>query len=167
MDVLEIGLLFETRNQLIEEISGLNSQTLNDKTSSGRWSIGEICPHLFLSENVFTEAIVSGLKDRDYKQIIQKNIYLTSDLTKKFKAPKIVLPSQEHMETTELLDKLFESRNHLLNVIFEQQDRTIFLRKKAKHPLFGDLSLEQWVELLSLHEQRHIEQIKEVKLHFM
>ncbi|MFJ7744449.1 DinB family protein [Peribacillus sp. NPDC097295] len=167
MNILEMNLLFETRNQLIDEISGLNSQTINSKPISGGWSIAQICHHLFLSENVFTEAIVSGLKDRDYKRIIQKNIYLTSDPTKKFKAPKITLPSQDTLNPTVLLDKLFESRYLLLNVIFEQEDRTVFLRKKAKHPLFGYLSLEQWVELLSLHEKRHIEQIKDVKLHLM
>ncbi|MGE7604595.1 DinB family protein [Peribacillus sp. NPDC097675] len=166
MGLLEIDLLFETRNQLIDEISGLNSQIINNRTS-GSWNIAQVCHHLFLTEKVFTEAIISGLQDRDYKHIIQKNIYLTSDLTKKFKAPKNVLPSQEHLNPIVLLDQLFESRNLLLNVIFEQEDRTIFLRKKAKHPLFNDLSLEQWVELLSLHEQRHTEQIKDAKLHLM
>lgn len=166
MGFLEISLLFETRNQLIEEISGLNSPMMDYKASPESWSIAQICHHLFLSETVFTEAIVRGLKDRDYKQIIQKDIYLTSDLTKKFKAPKMVVPSQERLELPKLLDRLFESRNHLLNVIFEQEDRSIFRRKKAKHPLFGHLSLDQWIKLLSLHEQRHIEQIKSMKLQF-
>lgn len=32
------------------------------------------------------------------------------------------------------------------------------------HPALGELLLDQWIELIYLHEQRHIEQIKEVKL---
>lgn len=167
MSFLEINLLFVSRNQLIEEISGLDNQVINHKPSADSWSIAEICHHLFLSEGVFTEAIVDGLKKKSYKHIIQKNIYLASDLNKKFKAPKMVRPAKDPFKETDLLDKLFESRNHLLNVIFEQEDRSVFLRKKAKHPLFGDLSLDQWIELLSLHEQRHIEQIKNVKLHII
>ena len=32
------------------------------------------------------------------------------------------------------------------------------------HPALGELSLDQWIELIYLHEQRHISQIKEIKL---
>lgn len=32
------------------------------------------------------------------------------------------------------------------------------------HPALGELFLDQWIELIYLHEQRHIEQIKEIKL---
>ena len=72
MGFLEISLLFETRNQLIEEISGLNSPMMDYKASPESWSIAQICHHLFLSETVFTEAIVRGLKDETINRSSKK-----------------------------------------------------------------------------------------------
>jgi hypothetical protein len=36
--------------------------------------------------------------------------------------------------------------------------------KSVTHPALGELPLDQWIEQIYLHEQRHIEQIKEIKL---
>jgi hypothetical protein len=63
-----------------------------------------------------------------------------------------------------MLNLLTKSRENLLNVLRSIDDKSILSKKAAKHPAFGELSLEQWIELLYIHEQRHIEQIKDIKL---
>lgn len=43
------------------------------------------------------------------------------------------------------------------------EDKSILSEKSVKHPALGELPLDQWIEQIYLHEQRHIEQIKEIK----
>jgi hypothetical protein len=50
-----------------------------------------------------------------------------------------------------------------MGVLNKIDDKSILKEIAVKHPVFGDLSLDQWIELLYLHEHRHIEQIKDLK----
>ncbi|TVX82681.1 DinB family protein [Peribacillus simplex] len=163
MNYIEYDLLFESRNQLIEEITELDEKMLHHRPAPEVWSIAQICHHLYLTEQVFTEAIANGIRERDFNNIIQKNIYLVTNRTKKFVSPDIVSPSSIPFQLSGLMDFLAESRDRLLQVLYDMGSDILLNRKKAKHPLFGDLSLDQWIELLSLHEQRHIKQIQEIK----
>ncbi|MGE7686200.1 DinB family protein [Peribacillus simplex] len=163
MNYIEYDLLFESRNQLIEEITELDEKMLHHRPAPEVWSIAQICHHLYLTEQVFTEAIANGIRERDFNNIIQKNIYLVTNRTKKFLSPDIVSPSSIPFQLSGLMDFLAESRDRLLQVLYDMDSDILLNRKKAKHPLFGDLSLDQWIELLSLHEQRHIKQIQEIK----
>ncbi|MCK1991923.1 DinB family protein [Peribacillus muralis] len=163
MDFIEYDLLFESRNQLIGEISELDDKTLDHRPAPDVWSIAQICHHLYLTEQVFTDVIAHGIRERDYTNIIQKNIYLVSDRTKKFASPDSLSPSSSPFPLSNIMDLLAESRDRLFQVLYEMDADTRLDKKKAKHPLFGDLSLDQWIELLSLHEQRHIKQIQEIK----
>lgn len=54
-----------------------------------------------------------------------------------------------------------------MQVLYEMDKEIVLNKKKAKHPMFGDLSLDQWIELLSLHEQRHTKQIQDIKFNIM
>jgi hypothetical protein len=44
------------------------------------------------------------------------------------------------------------------------EDKFILAKKSVNYPAFGELPLDYWIEQIYLHEQRHIEQIKEDKL---
>ncbi|MFE5426626.1 DinB family protein [Peribacillus simplex] len=163
MNYIEYDLLFESRKQLIEEITELDEKMLQHKPAPEVWGIAQICHHLYLTEQVFIEAIANGIRERDFNNIIQKNIYLVTNRKKKFVSPDIFSPSSTPFQLSSLMDLLGESRDRLLQVLYDMDSDILLNRKKAKHPLFGDLSLDQWIELLSLHEQRHIKQIQEIK----
>ena len=117
-----------------------------------------------MSQNLFIKAIEKGLKDKDHERIVHKPIHLVSDRTKKFESPETAIPTEEPLGVETMLNILTESRGNLLNVLRAIHDKSVLSKKAAKHPAFGELSLEQWIELLYLHEQRHIEQIKDIKL---
>lgn len=157
-------LLLESTNQLVEEVKALNYQQLNAKPALDKWSISQICHHLYLSESLFSKSIENRLKDKDYESVAHKPIHLVSDRTKKFKSPEIAKPTEEPFDVENMLNLLTKSRENLLNVLRSIDDKSILSKKAAKHPAFGELSLEQWIELLYIHEQRHIEQIKDIKL---
>jgi hypothetical protein len=154
--------LLETRNRLLDEIRPLRFEEFNRRPDQNSWSAAQICDHLVLVEKAFTKAIVHGLK-KENKKIERININPIMDRTKKIDAPEMVIPTLEPFEVQQVTERLSESRKELLNVLSTIKDSSILAEKYARHPIFGKIPLDQWIELLYLHEQRHIEQIKEIK----
>lgn len=157
--------LSETRNDLVKEITLLSDEQFNSKPDLDKWSIAQVCHHLVLVEMVSIKAIALGLKEIDSTQKERKKVQLILlDRTKKIKAPKIVEPDVEPFEVQQILDLLKDSRKKLMSFLSTIEDKSILAGKSMKHPALGELPLDQWVEQIYLHEQRHIEQIKEIKL---
>jgi uncharacterized damage-inducible protein DinB len=161
LDVLEN--LTATRNRVLKEISGLSDAELNKKPDSDTWSVTQVCHHLYLSESVFTQAIIYGLNKSNGKKAEPKPVQLAVDRTQKAKAPDIVAPGDDPLDSEQIKEFLNHSRNQFLEFYNQLEDKSILAEKSTKHPLFGYMPLDQWVELIYLHEERHIEQIKEIK----
>lgn len=152
-----------TRNRLLDEISGLSFEQLNNKPDEDTWSIAQVCHHLYLSESVFTQAIIYGLTKSNAKKAEPKPVQLAVDRTHKAKAPDMVVPSKDPLEFKKITELLNQSRNLFLEFYNQLEDKSILKEKSTKHPLFGYTPLDQWIELIYLHEERHIQQIKEIK----
>ncbi|MFF2449122.1 DinB family protein [Neobacillus sp. NPDC058068] len=157
--------LYETRNNLVKEITLLSDAQFNSKPDTGKWSIAQVCHHLVLVEEASIKAIAWGLKESDRTQKERKNVqHFILDRTKKFKAPKMVEPGVEPFEVQQIINLLNDSRKKLITFLSTIEDQSILAEKSVKHPALGELRLDQWIEQIYLHEQRHIEQIKEIKL---
>ncbi|WP_342433288.1 DinB family protein [Neobacillus sp. FSL H8-0543] len=156
--------LYETRNNLVKEITSLSYTQFNDRLGMNMWSIAQVCHHLVLVEQATIKAIAWGLKKVDNTQTERKNAHLILDRTKKFKAPEIVEPDVEPFEVQPIIDLLNDSRKKFLTFLSTIEDQSILAEKSFKHPALGELPLDQWIEQVYLHEQRHTEQIKEIKL---
>ena len=156
--------LYETRNNLVKEITSLSYTQFNGRLGMNMWSIAQVCHHLVLVEQATIKAIAWGLKKVDNTQIERKNVQLVLDRTKKFKAPEIVEPDVEPFEVQSIIDLLNDSRKKFLTFLSTIEDKSILAEKSFKHPALGELPLDQWIEQMYLHEQRHTEQIKEIKL---
>ena len=155
--------LTATRNTLLNEISGLSDEALNKKLDSDTWSVAQVCHHLYLSESVFTQAIIYGLNKSNGKKAEPKPVQLAVDRTQKAIAPDIVAPGDDQLDSGQISELLNQSRNQFSEFYNQLEDKSLLAEKSAKHPLFGYMPLDQWVELIYLHEERHIEQIKEIK----
>ncbi len=156
--------LYETRNNLVKEIISLSNTQFNGSPGMNKWSIAQVCHHLVLVEQATIKAIAWGLKKVDNTQTERKNVHLMLDRTKKFKAPEIVEPDVEPFEVQSIIDLLNDSRKKFLTFLSTIEDKSILAEKSFKHPALGELPLDQWIEQIYLHEQRHTEQIKEIKL---
>jgi len=163
MSKFEDNNLSVTRNKLINEIEKLSFEELNHRTDDLNWSIAQVCHHLVLSEKTFAKAIEYGLKKPMGTSNEAKNIHYILDRTTKWNAPEMVLPSFEPFESLQIIGLLANSRNYLQGVLDSVEDPTILNERSVKHPVFDFLPLYQWIELVYLHEQRHLEQISEVK----
>jgi uncharacterized damage-inducible protein DinB len=156
--------LYETRNNLIKEIASLSYAKFNNRPSMNTWSIAQVCHHLVLVEKASIKAIAWGLKEIDGSQKERKKVQLILDRTKKIQAPKIVEPDVEPFDVQQIIEMLSNSRKKLMTFLSTIEDTSILKEKSVNHPAFGELPLDQWIELIYLHEQRHIEQITEIKL---
>ncbi|MFT9846835.1 DinB family protein [Aneurinibacillus sp. REN35] len=164
MNTLVNDNLYQTRNNLVKEITSLSDAQFNSKPDINKWSIAQVCHHLFLVEEASIKAIAWGIKETDRTQKERKNIHLILDRTKSIKAPKIVEPDTEPFNVQQIIDLLNDSRKKLIAFLSTIEDKSILAEKSVKHPALGELPLDQWIEQIYLHEQRHIEQIREIKL---
>ena len=155
----------ETRKQLFEEITLLSDAQFNRKPDQDKWSIAQVCHHLVLLDERVITVISSGLKKMDSIQNERKEIHtIVLDRSIKFIAPEMIEPSIEPFEVQQMVDLLNDSRKELMRFLSTIEDESKLAKKSVMHPALGELLLDQWIELIYLHEQRHIEQIKEIKL---
>ncbi|GAB0167924.1 DinB family protein [Lysinibacillus sp. CTST325] len=155
--------LCETRESLVEEIKLLSDSQFNAKPDADCWSIAQVCHHLTLTEASFIRVIAWGLKQEDSQQTERKNVHLILDRTTKVQAPEFLEPAKDFLTVQQIIEFLNDSRKKFTTFLETIEDPSILTEKSFKHPVLGELPLDQWVELVYIHEQRHIEQIKEIK----
>ncbi|RLL43632.1 DinB family protein [Oceanobacillus piezotolerans] len=163
MNEVVLGKLKETRAHLINEISRLQDDNFNKRPDMNKWSIAQVCHHLILVERSTMKVIQWGLKGKSDTNSARKKVELILNRDKKIKAPQIVEPAEETFTVQQIINLLKDSREKLFALLHSIDDKSVLREKSVKHPAFGDLPLDQWVEAVYLHEQRHLEQIKEIK----
>jgi hypothetical protein len=162
MSKFEDNNLIMTRNNLLNEMNLLSYEEFNYIPDINSWSIAQVCNHLAITEETVAKAIAYGLK-KSSVSYVPKNIENILDRSFKIEAPEVVKPHIESIEVYQITDQLSHSRNLLMSILDAVEDTAILAEKSVKHPVFGDLPLNQWVELISLHEQRHLAQIEEIR----
>ncbi|WP_127508945.1 DinB family protein [Paenibacillus humicus] len=155
--------LHATRMKLLQEISALTDDEFNGMAGSGKWSIAQVCHHLLKTEKLFLKALSFGVEHGDRLQPARKPIQSVSDRSEKFPAPKVSEPDAGPFQVAQIVQQLNDSRSNFIGFLDSIEPKSMLKEIAVNHPRFGDLPLDQWVELLYLHEQRHIEQIKDLK----
>ncbi|MFX3675201.1 MAG: DinB family protein [Paenisporosarcina sp.] len=163
--IFEDENLLITRNNLLNEMNFLSYEEFNYIPENNNWSIAHVCQHLALTEEISAKAIAYGLKKSTVSSVPKKMDYIL-DRSNKREAPEIVKPQLNPTETLQIIEQLNHSRNVLKSVLNTVEDPSMLAEKSVKHPVLGELPLNQWVEFIYLHEQRHLEQIKEIKSHY-
>ncbi|MBD8521167.1 DinB family protein [Lysinibacillus fusiformis] len=152
-----------TREQLLQEINHLSDTEFNDKPDAQNWSIAQICHHLILVEEATKKAVTWGLKSQEQSSPERKDMQLLLDRTRKFQAPSIVEPSEEPFHVQKMVESLATTRAEFLGFLETIEDTDALAKRTVKHPALGECPLDQWIEQIYLHEQRHIQQIQEIK----
>lgn len=152
----------EARTKLLETVDGLSDEELNWKASEDEWSVRQVLEHLYLMEGGVTKTIQSQLTKEETHETAGKPIERTVDRSTKVDAPDFAKPGDSFATAAELKDKLKASHTSLQQL--EDSVPTEQLKARSyPHPVFGDMSLDQWIPFVGYHELRHIEQIEEVK----
>ncbi|MFZ3588737.1 DinB family protein [Bacillus sp. DJP31] len=149
-----------TRNELVDLIEILSKEDLLYSTQMS-WSLSEILEHLYLVEQKITKGIVFYSSQPEAEPTSEKPIHYIVDRSKKIQAPKNVHPTGVEISKEQHLLRLEASRKSLLETV-SSIDEPILKERSFPHPFLGPLSLFQWIEVVSLHENRHIMQMQEI-----
>ncbi|WP_099157413.1 DinB family protein [Virgibacillus ndiopensis] len=152
----------KVREALLVEVNEISDNDLNKKPDEKSWSIKQVLEHLFLMEGAIVKTIQDQLKNGEDVNADPKPIELTVDRSQKVNAPDYTVPSDEFFTLDEMKLKLEASRQGLLRLV-ANTDENELERKGFPHPVFGQMSLSQWIPFIGWHEKRHILQIQEIK----
>lgn len=152
----------QARKELLAQVEYLTDEVINRQPAEDRWSIKQILQHLYLMEGSVAKTIQIKLAAEDQNITIDKPIQLTVDRSNKIEAPDFVTPTLEYSTLHDLKSKLTATHSTLHDVAENATEDQLAV-KSYPHPVFGEMNLTQWIPFVGYHEQRHIEQIKEVK----
>ncbi|MCM3112476.1 DinB family protein [Lederbergia lenta] len=152
----------QIREDVLKSVSGLSDKQLNERVEDGSWTIMQVLDHLYLMERTIVHAITDQLANGENKSVDEKPIQLTTNRSTKVDAPSFVIPSDDFITLEEMGNKLSESRAALTNIV-HSTDRALLEQRAYPHPMFGELSLQQWIPFVGLHEKRHLAQIEKLK----
>lgn len=152
----------EAREKLLASVNGLTDKELNEKPSEDKWSIKQILEHLHLIEGGIIKTIQWVLQNGTPKNTSEKPIEQSLDRSIAIEAPDFAQPSED-FKTLEELQNDLSATHDLLRTIVETVPVEELENKTSRHPVFGDMSLKQWIPFTGYHELRHIEQIEEIK----
>lgn len=161
--------MFENNSNIREEIwksvNGLTDEQINKVVEEGQWSIAQVLEHLYLME----ESAISGIKEVLLEEGLNptdlKEIEIVADRSIKRDAPDHLIPTGQFQTLENLRVRLTKSREALVKSVQGVSDE-VLNNKSFLHRRFGLLSIPQWINLLGYHEQRHLEQIEEIKQSF-
>lgn len=152
----------QARKELLSQVEDLSDEQLNEKPAEDRWSVKQLLQHLYLMEGAVTKIIQTQLASEEQTLATDKPIQLAIDRSRKVEAPEFATPTEDFSTLDELKTRLSATHSALRNIA----ENTLLEQLNVKsypHPVFGEMSLTQWIPFVGYHEQRHIEQIKEVK----
>ena len=154
------------RKYLLSVLEGLSYSQLNLKPNEYQWSIAQIVQHIATVEGSAAQIIQLGLaQEPNFVPREMKLDEMILDRSKKFNAPERLHPSTEPKTLEQLKEILQNSQDQFIGALNSIEDVSL-LDKTAPpmpHPAFGHLSTNQWIMAGTLHEQRHMKQIEEVK----
>jgi len=152
----------KAREKLLNEVSGLSDDKLNEKPSQTEWSIRQVLEHLYLMEGGIAKTIQKQLINGETRTTRDKPIERTVDRSFKVEAPDYFQPGEQFLTLKELLEKLSVTHEILKNIADTVPQETLEA-KSYPHPVFSNMNLKQWIPFVGYHEIRHIEQIQEIK----
>ncbi|NLP51683.1 DinB family protein [Bacillus sp. RO1] len=151
---------YKAREELLELLKGISEEQLHQKHEN-LWTVSQNVEHLYLIENKITNGLRKAIEVKH--EVEEKELNLAKILanrTYKVVAPEDITPSEHPYTKAELVELLEQSRNNLNTFIQEVEDEALH-KYGFNHRWIGDLSAQQWVQLIGFHERRHIEQINQ------
>jgi hypothetical protein len=163
-----IPLVDDIRRQraaLIAATDGQPAEILDQKASTDSWSPAEILEHIAIVETNVARLLAKRLMRAkeaglDKETSIEPVSAPLEDafLTQKIDAPDNVRPTSTVPAAT-ALERLQTSHQELLELL-ETADGYDLTKVMARHQIFGELNMYEWLIFLAKHEQRHVVQLK-------
>ncbi|KGP91167.1 hypothetical protein N780_07970 [Pontibacillus chungwhensis BH030062] len=152
--------LEEKRQQVLDYLNSLSDEQASQKPDENTWSVLEVAEHLYLMEGFIIQKIDKTIRGGERVETTKKPIHHTPDRSHKVDAPEGLKPKGDFKTIQDALEGLKRSREATLFLLHNKEEDTL-QNYSFPHPVFGEMSLEQWAEFIGWHEIRHLEQMKE------
>ena len=153
------------RAALMAAVTGQPTAILNSIPEDTKaWSPAQILDHLATVEANVTRLLAhrlmrakeAGLPQETLTEPVRSQCE-NAFLTQKIDAPENVRPARD-AEATAAIERLRASHAEL-RALLETADGYALTDVMARHQIFGELDMYEWLIFLSRHEQRHVAQL--------
>ncbi len=144
----------------IDTFSAIDKVAYHRPIAAGKWSPGQLMEHLLKGERgtvgLLTgpaEGFTPAVRAADEKcAAIEADFRLTSD---HLPAPKSLHPTSEtRYSRSEQLDAFVDQRADILSAVDFADDPSLVVMGWA-HPMFGHMTLVEWLYFTAIHGERH------------
>ncbi|MDI9259608.1 DinB family protein [Alicyclobacillus sendaiensis] len=152
-----------THRETLAVIESVSDDEFNASPGPGRWSVAQVLEHIWKTDMSIIPVFRRAAKDRRPYTGSPKGVERAADRTVKIEAPEFIRPSDEPKSRDALRQALEEARRTLMEAARAVGDPEELERLGAPvpHPVFGELSLREWLEFVGYHERRHVAQARE------
>ena len=163
-----VELLTSAREQLMEVLETVPSDTANRRPKPECWSVAQIAEHLRLVEAGIGRALGTLAREADSLEpeteasslLGALDRYQMTEPRRRIQAPSAVMPGEDP-DLAAAIVALHDSRRRLLDLIHRVNGRALG-RLSFPHPVLGTLTFYEWLLFLGQHERRHTIQAREV-----
>lgn len=169
---IEIPILTD---KIDKEFGELNFSQLNWKPSENQWSIGQCIDHLIVSNGKYLPILKEIEKGKHRLTLWEKYNPFTNytgkqmintlgnNLHKKYKAPKLFIPSNSKINLNIITD--FKKQQNELFELFQKLETKKYSQIIVTSPVASliTITLHDLIKLIIVHEKRHINQAIIVK----
>jgi len=127
---------------LADLIADLSNEQIRRQVTAGKWSIYENVVHLVTYQHAFLERLRRILHEEnpEFPRYTAESDPLFYD--------NCLKPVGENMQD------LLTTRRELTDNIFALDDEEI--QRRGRHPLFGNMTVTEWLHFFLLHEAHHL-----------
>ena len=162
-----LDLLEGSQRESLESLNGVSDAGWSYQPAPGRWSVGNIGEHLMLSETILfggvDRAIQAGPNPQWQLETKGKTEFLWRVLLNRYErveAPEVAMPKGD-LRRSDVIDEYVRAR--ALTIGFVKGTAYPLKAHTCEHFFWGVFSAYHWLLHLVLHNQRHNQQMIEVK----
>lgn len=148
--------------QFVQLLSPLSTEARRFKQDN-EWNLLEILEHVWLTEQTVVQMITKGSgsfsDDLEIFGFDKLKKVLVDYRHRKVKAPQGMEPKGAEISLPDLLVKLHNGRNSLINDI--QSARLWMSAEVHVNPMLGEMTVIDWLHFILLHSERHYLQMQE------
>ncbi len=164
--------LMQTRDSLLESVSGLSAAQWQFKPAPDRWSVAEVLEHIILIETAILHNVratieaplappewdPSQIDDFIVNEVPRRTRYADRQGPSKFTAPPQLCPTGR-WSTTEAVAIFLDQREQILQMLTPG----LLRGRVVPHPVLGPWDGYQWLLAAGSHCARHTCQIREAQ----
>ncbi len=167
-----INAIENARQNFLESTDGLTIIQANFKLSEDQWSVSQITEHMVWAEKIglngMSKAIEGILTDKPIWEGVSKNHGLSiEEVVAQTWQEKEIAPSVAEPKwggTLPFWQSALQSNRFILSDLRKQITEIGLLRAVYPHPLSGPLDVEQRLQFLRFHLERHRAQVERVRM---